>query len=232
MGSMVKIKSFIVFNLALMALCYGLFNLPVQADEEVRYVAIGDSYTIGTGVAPKDGWTFLLVDRLNADGIKMSLVANPSRNGWTTVEAQRWELPVLHKSNAGFVTVMIGVNDWVQNSTDERFRENFSTLLHDILWEVKDSKKVLVVNIPDFSVTPRGAAFASGRDAARGVAKFNMIIAEEAQKRGIEVVDIYTVSQKMGSDPSLVARDGLHPSEKGQALFAAQIYPAVKALLK
>ena len=208
------------------------WSAPGYTQKEIRYVAMGDSYTIGTGVAPKDAWPFLLVDLLKAKGIHISLIANPSHNGWTTLHALEREMPVLRKANADFVTVMIGVNDWVQDSTDEQFRENFAALLGEVLIEMKDPRKVLVIDIPDFSVTPQGAAFSSGRNISRGIAKFNMIIAEEAGKRNIAVIDVYTASQGMKADPSLIARDGLHPSEKGHALFAAQIYPAAKTILQ
>lgn len=202
------------------------------AQEEIRYVVIGDSYSIGTGVAPKDAWPFLVVDRLRADGINISLIANPSRNGWTTLDAMQWELPVLRKSSAGFVTLMIGVNDWVQNSTDERFRENFADLLNDILLEIGGHKKILIINIPDFSATIKGSTFSPGRNISKGIAKFNKIIAEEAKKRDVAVVDIFSVSQQMSFDLTLVAKDGLHPSEKGHALFATHIYPAMKKILQ
>lgn len=231
MTAVMNIKSFFsrVVFVAIFSLLYAAV---VDAQEEIRYVAIGDSYSIGTGVAPKDAWPFLVVDRLRADGINISLIANPSRNGWTTLDAMQWELPVLRKSNAGFVTLMIGVNDWVQNSTDERFRENFADLLNDIILEIGGHKKILIINIPDFSATVKGSTFSPGRNIPKGIAKFNKIIAEEAKKRDVAVVDIYGVSQQMSLDLTLVANDGLHPSEKGQALFAAHIYPAMKKILQ
>ncbi len=207
-------------------------NAICQSDNaDIRYVALGDSYSIGTGVAPQEAWPVLLTEHLKTDGVSISLVANPGRNGWTTVDAQQWEIAVLRKSSATFATLMVGVNDWLQNTTDERFRENFSDLLDDILSELP-ANKILVINIPDFSATPRGATFSPGRDIQKGIAKFNKIIASVCKQKGVAIVDIYSVSQKMRFDPSLISADGLHPSAKGQLLFEQTIYPFAKQVLK
>lgn len=207
------------------------YKLSVAEEADIRYVALGDSYSIGTGVAPQEAWPVVLTEHLKTGGLSISLVANPGRNGWTTVDAQQWEIPVLRKSSASFATLMIGVNDWLQNSTDDRFRENFSDLLEDILSELP-ANKILVINIPDFSATPKGATFSPGRDIQKGIAQFNRIIAQVCKEKGVLVVDIYTVSQKMRFDPSLISADGLHPSAKGQLLFEQAIYPFAKQVLK
>ena len=207
------------------------YKLSVAEEADIRYVALGDSYSIGTGVTPKEAWPVVLTEHLKTDAMSISLVANPGRNGWTTVDAQQWEIPVLRKSSATFATLMIGVNDWLQNSTDERFRENFSDLLEDVLSELP-ANKILVVNIPDFSATPKGATFSPGRDIQKGIAKFNRLIAQVCKEKAVMVVDIYTVSQKMRFDPSLISADGLHPSAKGQLLFEQTIYPFAKQVLK
>ncbi len=199
-------------------------------DGEIRYVAIGDSYTVGTGVSPQEAWPSLLADHLRKTGIPVNLAANPSRNGWTTEDAERWEMPILRKSAPAFVTLMIGVNDWVQGFTEERFRANFTDLLEDILSELP-AGKILVVNIPDFSVTPAGAKFSAGRDISKGITRFNKIIAEVCKEKGVEMADIYTASQTIRFDLDLVAQDGLHPSAKGHLLFEETIYPHAKKIL-
>lgn len=207
------------------------FNSRVlHAAEPVRYVAIGDSYSIGTGVKPDEAWPKLLTDHLKADGIDITLVANPSRNGWTTVDAQQFEMKVLRNSSPNFVTVMLGVNDWVQGFPDERFRQNFSDILDDVLGEVP-AEKVLVINIPDFSVTPKGKRLSFNRDAAKGLAVFNRIIQEICREKGVALADIYRASQKMRDDPALIADDDLHPSAEGQKLFEQVIYPFAKKIL-
>jgi lysophospholipase L1-like esterase len=90
---------------------------------------------------------------------------------------------------------------------------------------------LLVVTIPDFSVTPDGPTYARGRNISEGIASFNKIVTEESKKRGLRVVDIFELSKKMGSDKSLVAADGLHPSAKEYAEWEKIIFPAALELL-
>ena len=80
-----------------------------------------------------------------------------------------------------------------------------------------DKNRLLVVTIPDFGVTPTGARYARGRSISEGIASFNRIINEESTKRGLRLVDVFELSKKMGTDRSLVAADGLHPSAKEYA---------------
>lgn len=220
-----------VFLLSLSLSLVFLPKLYAQSGEEIRYVAVGDSYSIGTGVEPHQAWPTLLAEHLKSKGVNISLVANPSRNGWTTLHVQEWEMPVVRNENANFVTVMIGVNDWVQWTTEERFRESFADVLDDLI-PVVTNKRILVVNIPDFSCAPEGPKFSQGRNIPKGIARFNKIIDEESHKREIPVVDVFIVSQKMCFDSSLVAKDGLHPSVQGHLLFEETIFPVAEKILK
>lgn len=200
--------------------------------ETIRYVAIGDSYSIGEGATPEQSWPALLAHHLSTEGVETLLVANPSITGWTTQQAIDHELPVFRKAKPDFATLLIGVNDWVQGVTAEKFRHNFNSLVDRMLASLPDKNRLLVVTIPDFSVTPNGPKYSRGRDIARGIASFNEIINEEAQKRGLRTVDIFRPSQAMGSNASLVAADGLHPSAKAYAEWERIIYPAALELLK
>jgi lysophospholipase L1-like esterase len=202
------------------------------ADTEIRYVAVGDSYSIGEGATPEQSWPSLLTRHLSSEGIKIALVANPSVTGWTTQQAIDSELPVFRSAKATFATLLIGVNDWVQGITEQKFRHNFNYLVDQMLRGLPNKKLLLIVTIPDFSVTPDGPNYSRGRDIAKGIESFNKIIAKESAKRDLRVVDILPLSKKMGGDPSLVASDGLHPSAKAYAEWEKMIFPAVLELLK
>ncbi len=94
-----------------------------------------------------------------------------------------------------------------------------------------NKKRLLVVTIPDFGVTPTGPKYSRGRNIHEGILRFNQIVTEEARKRGLEVVDIFPLSKKMGQDKSLVAKDGLHPSAKEYAEWKKIIFPVALELL-
>ncbi len=197
----------------------------------IRYVALGDSYTIGEGAKQSEAWPVLLATHLQQNSIPVELVLNPSRTGYTTEEVITIELPLYQSSKPGFATLLIGVNDWVQGVSQERFRDNFAFILEAMKSELPDKNNLLVITIPDFSATPNGQRYASGRNISKGIAEFNVIITEEARKRNLIVVDIYALSQEMNRDPTLVAKDGLHPSAKEYAIWEAHIYEAALKIL-
>src|SRR6266566_7257340 len=197
-----------------------------KQDKRIRYMAIGDSYSIGEGASPDESWPALLTLHLNDKGLHVDLVANPSRTGWTTQQAIDRELPIFVESKPDFATLQIGVNDWVQGIDAETFRKNFTYLVDQMLAMLRDKNRLLVITIPDFGITPTGPRYARGRNISEGIASFNKIITEEATKRGLRVVDVFPISKQMGDDPSLVAADGLHPSAKEYAEWEKIIFPA------
>jgi len=200
--------------------------------QRIRYAVVGDSYSCGEGASLKESWPALLTQHLNAQGLHVALVSNPSVTGWTTKDAIDRELPKFVNSNPTFATLLIGVNDWVQGIDETTFRNRFSYLLDQMLAVLPNKKHLLVVTIPDFGVTPTGPKYSRGRNIHEGIMQFNQIVTEEARKRGLSVVDIFPLSKKMGKDKSLVAKDGLHPSAKAYAEWEKIISPVVLELLK
>ena len=212
-----------------------LFAVAANAQEKIgpiRYIAIGDSYSIGEGASVNESWPAVMTRHLKARGVDVDLVANPSVTGWTTQQAIDRELPIFLKEKPNFGTLLIGVNDWVQGVDAEKFRKNFTLIVDQMLGVLRDKNRLLIVTIPDFGVTPTGPKYARGRNISEGIASFNKIITEESTKRGLRVVDIFPLSKQMGSDRSLVAADGLHPSAKEYVEWEKIIFPVALELLK
>jgi len=197
----------------------------------IRYAVVGDSYSIGEGASEPESWPRLLAQQLTATGCPVELISNPSRTGWTTADAIEQELPVFRAARPQFGTLMIGVNDWVQGVEPALFRDRFTQLLETMRSVLPNEKWLLVVNIPDFSVTPKGGEYARGRDISAGLTSFNQIIAEETRRRNLPLVDVFPLSQQMRGCPDLVAADDLHPSAKAYARWAGLIFPTAQALL-
>ncbi len=208
-----------------------LMAQPKNEEERIRYAVIGDSYSCGEGASPNESWPALLTQQLKAQGLDVDLVSNPSVTGWTTKDAIDKELPKFVNSSPNFATLLIGVNDWVQGIDETTFRNRFSFLVDQMLAVLPNKKRLLVVTIPDFGVTPTGPKYSRGRNIHEGILRFNQIVTEEARKRGLEVVDIFPLSKKMGQDKSLVAKDGLHPSAKEYAEWKKIIFPVALELL-
>ena len=201
-----------------------------QAFSGVKYLPLGDSYTIGEGVLENERWPNILIDHALRDHIQIRIVENPSRTGYTTQNLIDEELPLVASTKPYVVTVMIGVNDWVQGVPAVTFQKNLTFILQSIQSSIKN-KNILLVTIPDFSVTPVGKQYANGRDIAKGIAEFNVIIHHEAERRGLPLADIYPISQKMKTVDGLINPDGLHPSAKEYALWEEIIYAQFKTLI-
>lgn len=202
------------------------------AAKSIRYVALGDSYTICQGATEAESWPVILTRHLTEKGIPVTLVANPSRTGYTTRNLIQKELPVFDASDAGFVTLCIGVNDWVQGSDSAAFHKNLVNILDHVQQKLKNKTRVLLLSIPDFSVTPGGKQFGSPAEIKNGLQQFNRIITREAAKRKLPCVDLYAVSQDMETKPELVAADGLHPSAKEYAIWETLILPVAENMLR
>ena len=197
----------------------------------LRYAVVGDSYSIGEGASEPESWPRLVANQLTATGCPVELVSNPSRTGWTTADALENELPLFRAARPDFGTLMIGVNDWVQGVAPDLFRTRLVQLMDGMQEVLADKKLLLVISIPDFSVTPKGGEYARGRDISSGLTNFNRLIAEEARRRALPLVDIFPLSQQMRDGPDLVAADELHPSAKTYSRWAGLIFPALQAML-
>jgi lysophospholipase L1-like esterase len=195
----------------------------------MRYVALGDSYTIGTAVPRADAFPEQLV-RSRPD-LGLELVANLGANGYTTADLIRDELPALNALAPEFVTLLIGVNDVVQGVPEATYRRNVALILDDLVARVGASR-ALVVTTPDYTVTPSGADYGDPARQSAGIRANNAIVTEEARARGIAVIDIHDLSLRAAGDRSLVAVDGLHPSGAQYALWVERIAPAVEDLIE
>ncbi len=210
----------------------GLMSFITPDKKTVHYIALGDSYTICTGTSAKsEQWPVLLANHLTEAGITTQLVANPSRNGYSTQNLIDNELPLLTANTVDFATLLIGVNDWVRQVDINTYHKNLNYIIEEVQKKLPDKSHLILLTIPDFGVTPQGAGYGSGRDISKGISEFNDIIKAEAKKRGLICVDLFPMSKAMLNDKSLVADDGLHPSAKEYGLWEALIFPEAKKLL-
>jgi lysophospholipase L1-like esterase len=199
----------------------------------LRYVALGDSYTIGTAVEPAASWPAQLVaalgGRIGQRG-SLELVANLARDGRTSADLVRDQLPGLARWQPDFASVLIGVNDVVQRVPPARYEANARTVLATLLGRLRPDR-VVTVGIPDYTVMPRGADYGDPRQRAREIEAFNAIMAAASAEAGIRHVDVVDLSRLAATDRSLVAADGLHPSGAQYALWVNRVAPVVAALL-
>lgn len=203
-----------------------------QNTTPVRYLPLGDSYTICTGATNEESWPKLLTTHLNNADISTTLLTNPARNGFSTQDLINKELPLVEKLQPNFITLLIGVNDWVQGVPIATFEQNLITILNTLQQRLPSNSTIIIITIPDFGVTPQGSKYGSGRDISEGIKAFNNVIIQAAKKQNLTTVDVFELSKKMKNDSDLVAIDGLHPSAKEYAQWENKILPIAIKLLR
>jgi lysophospholipase L1-like esterase len=208
----------------------GTLGKAAKRPASLGYLALGDSYTIGQSVGPGERYPVLAMQGSGIPG-KPDIIAT---TGWTTgdlLSALATEKPV---SGYQIVSLLIGVNNQYQGRSQDEYREQFTTLLKTAITLAGDRPThVIVLSIPDYSVTPFARGL--GRDTtviAAQIDSFNTINHAIALEYGVSYLDVTAESRKAATDPSLVAADGLHFSGKEYAFWAAGMAPIMKSLWK
>ena len=198
---------------------------------DIRYLALGDSYTIGESVPKDERWPNQLAELLTTNDISTE-VTMIARTGWTTDELWNGMQAVKIQPPYDLVSLLIGVNNQFRGRDIQEYREGFVFLLNKAIeYADGDPNRVIVLSIPDWGVTP----FASSRDSktiAVEINQFNSVNEEESKKAGVHYVDITPISREAVNDSSLIASDGLHPSGKMYAEWAKLAYPEVLKALR
>jgi len=183
----------------------------------MRYLALGDSFTIGTGTTPDRSFPAVLVDRWWDDGIECDL-RNPAVNGYTTADLIREELPLVESYRPELVTVLIGANDIVAGITEQRYRAQLRRI-HERVRAGAPAAARYGLPQPDWSLTPAGASFGDVARLAKTIERFNRIAREEALRAGGRYVDIFPLMREQ-MRRGMTAPDGLHPSAEAYADWA------------
>ena len=203
---------------------------PTVGPDALRYVALGDSYTIGTSVLPAERWPDPLVATLGGDAGPLELVANLGVNGYTSADLIREELPALDRLRPELVSVLIGVNDVVGGVPPATYEANLQRILRALLGRLAPGR-VFTVTIPDYTVTPAGADYGDPRRQHDAIVAANAAMARSSEAAGIACIDIVDLSLRAARDRALVARDGLHPSAAQYAVWVERIVPVVRRLI-
>ena len=187
------------------------------------YLALGDSYTIGESIPLQKSFPYQTIQLLRKKEYKFSAPEIIAKTGWTTGELQTAINSLVLLSKYDFVTLLIGVNNQFRGKEAIEYKENFEELLKKAI-ELTNGKKehVLVVSIPDYSITP----FAKSMDIekiAKEIEVFNGINKALSIQYKVQYVDVTAASKEAKIHPDLIAHDGLHPSENEYAQWAKKI---------
>lgn len=216
-----------------MAAAGSTLGVPHALAAGVRYLALGDSYSIGEGVAEAGRWPVQLARALRTDAIAVADPRIIATTGWTTDELDAAITAAMPLGEFDLVSLLIGVNDQYRGRSAEEYRPRFAALLQRAIGFAGQRRgRVLALSIPDWSITPYASR--APHDPARTAVEldaFNRAAGEICALQGVAFVDITATSRHHGAEPAMLADDGLHPSAAMYALWTQQALPVARALL-
>lgn len=192
---------------------------------QINYLALGDSYTIGESVNENYTWPIQLKFKLiySNKGIPVDSVKIIAKTGWTTEDLLNRINNLEINNNYDLVSLLIGVNNQFRGYNINIYEKEFEELLVKSIYFAKSiSNNVFVLSIPDYGVTP----FGKQRDSEKIKSEINMyneINFNISKKYGVMYFDITDISRLAEFDSSLLAKDMLHPSKEMYSLWVEKI---------
>lgn len=205
--------------------------IPVN-DSLLSYLALGDSYTIGTGVTPQVRWPTQLRDSLQQRGLPVQEPVYIARNGSTTDELLNGITNFNYPDTFDMVSLLIGVNNQFRGYTFSQYQEEFLTLFQTALDAVQGRRdRFFVVSIPDYGVTPFGQ-FGDPQRIAEELDAYNEYARQVCRSERVRYVYITDISREARTDPDLLAPDDLHPSGEQYRRWVARMVPGIDSTLR
>ena len=198
-----------------------------------KYLALGDSYTIGQGVSLAEGYPVQTKDWLIANGIPG--IADPqiiATSGWTTANLQNAIIVQNPTGPYDAVSLLIGVNDQYRGSDAAGYETRFRQLVEKSISLANNlPSHVFVLSIPDYSVTPF-AMYYDVDKIRKEINEFNAINKKVALSFNVQYLDITPSTQEAKNNPNLLCSDGLHPSGLEYKKWAGQLGRLMKTVLQ
>jgi lysophospholipase L1-like esterase len=226
---------FCIFVLSLFAcnkeVVKGKTNTPDRSETTAfRYLALGDSYTIGTAIGVDNSYASMAADSLRTAysdvDVELRIIA---QNGWTTGALQNAMDQEGFKGGYDAVSLLIGVNDQFIGASLVQYKQGLLENINSALaFADGDSSKLFILSIPDYGVTPYGRAH-NGNQISASIDVFNALNREVADSQHLQYVNITDISRQAATQPDLVAQDGLHFSAKMHVLWLARVYPQLES---
>ena len=193
---------------------------------KIKYLALGDSYTIGTSVCATCNYPTQLQEKLSAEqnsNVNLDIIAQSGWNTTALIEAiNNQDL----SNDFDLVTLLIGVNNQFQQRPFDVYKVEFSILLNRAIQLTNGNlNRVVVISIPDYAFTPFGQDLNDSQLVSNEIDLYNDFAKETSESKNVKFLNITDITRQGLSDPTLVASDGLHPSENAYAEFVERLLP-------
>jgi lysophospholipase L1-like esterase len=182
-----------------------------------RFLSLGDSFTIGTGTTPDRSFPAVLA-RMWTERGRPVVLSNPAVNGYATDELIREELPLVASFRPTLITVLVGANDIVRGSNEDRYRRQLAAI-HKAIADDTAGARVIALPQPDWSLSPAGTGFGDLAAIARTIERFNEIARDQAERVGARWIDLFPLMREQSRN-RMFAPDGLHPSAEAYTEWA------------
>jgi lysophospholipase L1-like esterase len=207
-----------------------IFQENISGKNASKFLALGDSYTIGASVTVNERWPVQFLNELKLYTSAIDTLQIIATSGWRVDQLKYG----MDNSNLeppyGLVSLLIGVNNQYQGQNANDFRPEFIEMLEKSLKLVNNRKeRFFVISIPDWGASPYGFGFDRAK-VSKEIDEFNSVVKEESEKRGLRYFDITAISRRALIDRTLIASDGLHPSGKMYKLWVDKIIPEISKI--
>lgn len=217
-----------------------------KESKRLRWVALGDSLTVGYGAAPEESYPERMVRLSYEAGVPLKLVKNLANGGHTLAKVQLMQLPLESLYHPDLVTLWVGTNDALLYDVTGKDKdilsreplptspENFERRLNELLEKLarRGVSHVFIGKLHDLSRIPAAEGFQEERkDAIQNLVRsYNEIFERAAQKYPeVTLVPLDQISDL--TDPQQYLQDGVHPRPQAYRAVAEAWWQAMRERL-
>lgn len=223
--------------LGLLAGCSAQSEDSTETPAGERILALGDSYTAGTDVSNDQRWVNKLVEKRRSAGHSVLAPRVIAEDSWMTSDLNDGITAAVNETDTDgladeydLVTLLIGANNCFEGQSPGEFRPKFVETLARAITFAPVPKRVIVMTVPDYTLTPVGQQN-NPAEHARRLTAYNGIIKQEAERVGARLVNVVPPSKGVIDRPELIANDDLHPAPRQYDRWLERIYPVADVVL-
>ena len=229
--NIIKMKNQI-FYISVIAIILSLYSCEdkeaLHPNITVKYLALGDSYTIGQGVEENERWPNQLSTQLESNGIDVQKTQIIAQTGWKTSDLLNG-IADSTLNDFDLISLLIGVNNQFWSQPFDVFQTEFDSLVN-IAIEAVGKERIFIVSIPDYGVTPFGSS--NSENIANDIDMYNGYISERCAEEGFPFINVTEISRQLGDSDGALAPDNLHPSGYQYSLWVNEMLPSVLDLIR